>query len=122
MKFKIPFKGKDYEIKIEETEKGTRIEVGEKEFFFEEEKKTLLPKSFEKRDFLEKKFLAPIAGTISEIFVQEGEIVERGQKILILSAMKMENEIVAEVKGKVKKIFVKKGEVVKKGDQLFILE
>lgn len=52
--------------------------------------------------------MAPISGTIAEIFIKEGDFVEKEQKLLTLLAMKMENEILAEKEGKVKKIFVKK--------------
>jgi biotin carboxyl carrier protein len=61
-----------------------------------------------------------LPGTISEIFVKEGDFVKEGQKLFLLSAMKMENEILSDFEGKVKKIFVKKGENVKK-DQILLI-
>lgn len=119
MKFKINFQGKEYEIEILETNEGTKIRVGEKEFLFEREKEetttsVVLPKS----DFSKKKICAPISGMISEIFIKEGDWVKKNQPLLHIYAMKMENEILAEKEGKITKIFVKKGENVKKDDPL----
>lgn len=124
MKFKINIKGKEYEVEILELEEGTKIRIDEKEFFFEKRKKeTSLPSvSFKKRNFLEKEIRAPISGTISEVFVKEGDFIKKGEKLLFLSAMKMENEIVSEFEGKIKKVFVKKDQKVKEGEVLVLLE
>jgi len=69
-----------------------------------------------------KEIRAPITGAISKIFVKEGEKIERGQKILNLSAMKMENEIISESTGKIKKINVKEGQLVKANELLAEIE
>ncbi len=60
-----------------------------------------------------------IPGTISGIFMKEGDKVQIGQKLLILEAMKMENEILSPIEGIIKKIYVKKGDITKK-DQLLV--
>jgi biotin carboxyl carrier protein len=120
MKFLIKIGDKEYPIEIFEGENEVKIKVGEKEFIFKKEEIFLAKTKFEKRKFKEKKILAPIAGTISEIFVKEGDFIKEGQKLFLLSAMKMENEILSDFEGKVKKIFVKKGENVKK-DQILLI-
>ena len=56
-----------------------------------------------------------IPGLISKIFVNEKEIVKKGEKLFILEAMKMENEIVSPTKGYLDEILVKEGEIVEKG-------
>jgi len=61
---------------------------------------------------------APIPGTILDIKVQVGSIVKAGGLILILEAMKMENEIVAENDCTIKAIFVNKGDSVNSGDPM----
>jgi len=122
MRFNIQFRGKEYKVEIREEEKEVKIKIGDKEFSFEREKRQSKGFSFEKRDFSKKEILAPISGIISEIFIKEGEVVEKGQKVLTLSAMKMENEIISEWRGMVKKIYVKKGDAVKKDDKLVLLE
>ncbi|KUO70533.1 MAG: hypothetical protein APF81_23500 [Desulfosporosinus sp. BRH_c37] len=61
---------------------------------------------------------APMAGKIITVLVQEGEKVELNQPVLVLEAMKMENDIVAQQDGTVKNILVKEGQMVKAGEEL----
>lgn len=72
--------------------------------------------------FKEKEIKSPIPGTISAIFVKEGDEVKPNQKVLTLISMKMENEIISETCGKVKKIKAKENKFVNTGDVLIILE
>ncbi len=66
--------------------------------------------------------LAPVTGTITTIKVQPGQAVEVGALLLVLEAMKMENEIKAPKKGVVKEILVAKGSRVTEGQALAIVE
>jgi glutaconyl-CoA decarboxylase len=61
---------------------------------------------------------APIPGTIRAIKVVQGQAVARGDVILILDAMKMENEVCAESDGTVTRVFVETGTMVNTGDPL----
>ena len=61
---------------------------------------------------------APIPGLISSIFVKSGDIVETGEKLCILEAMKMENEITSPKNGTIKLINIYIGSNVEKGDLL----
>lgn len=61
---------------------------------------------------------APMAGKIMTVLVKEGEMVETDQPVLILEAMKMENDLVAPQAGTVKSILVKAGQMVKAGEEL----
>lgn len=67
------------------------------------------------------KVTAPIPGTILEVKVQNGQKVKKGQLLLILEAMKMENEILAVRDGVVEAISVVKGTSVNTGDLLLAL-
>lgn len=58
------------------------------------------------------KILAPIPGTIVSIAVKAGQTVKAGQKVLILEALKMQNEIYSEVAGTVSEISVNEGSKV----------
>ena len=62
---------------------------------------------------------AIIPGTIQQIMVEEGALVESGTPVLILEAMKMRNVILSPVNGSIKKIFVAVGEQVAK-DHLLV--
>jgi glutaconyl-CoA/methylmalonyl-CoA decarboxylase subunit gamma len=64
---------------------------------------------------------SPMPGTILKVNVNSGETVKKGQVLLILEAMKMENEIVAAADGTVASINVSKGTSVNAGDVLISL-
>lgn len=65
---------------------------------------------------------SPLPGQIKKIFKSEGDEVEDGEGILVLEAMKMENEIKAPKKGKIKKIFLKENSSVESDGKLFTVE
>lgn len=65
---------------------------------------------------------APMPGTVLDIKVNQGDTVTEGQVLVILEAMKMENEIVAPRSGKVSAINTSKGSSVNAGDPLVSLE
>jgi biotin carboxyl carrier protein len=64
---------------------------------------------------------SPLPGVILEIFVKEGDVVKIGQKLLMLEAMKMENNIEADQPGKVVSITKHKGDSVMEGDVLIVI-
>ena len=66
--------------------------------------------------------VAPMPGIILSIAVKEGDEVGAGDTLLVLEAMKMENEIHAPRAGKVKKIYVKEGAEVRAGSELVEFE
>ncbi len=64
------------------------------------------------------KVTAPMPGTILDVKVSQGASVSKGDVIMVLEAMKMENDIVAPCDGSVTSIVVKKGDSVQSGDTL----
>lgn len=68
-----------------------------------------------------KTMLAPMAGTILRILVKEGQRVKKGENLIVLEAMKMENEIVADEDGIIRRIFVKANDSVESDQPLLIL-
>jgi len=65
---------------------------------------------------------APIPGAVKQILVAVGDYVSEGAAVLVLEAMKMENEISAPVAGKVSRIAVGLGESVQEGQLLLQIE
>lgn len=61
---------------------------------------------------------APMPGLVLEIRVNEGDVIKKGDPVLVLEAMKMENIIKSPVDGTIKKISVKKGLAVEKNQVL----
>ena len=134
MKFKTKIKDKVYKIEIvDKAEEGTEIRVGQKSFIFKVED---MPKNgktgkiraserhvlVQKRTFKSKEIKAPMAGIISKVFIEKGKLLKKGEKVILLSAMKMENEIVSDFEGKVKEIKVKQEQRVKEEEVLVTLE
>lgn len=69
-----------------------------------------------------KPVVAPLPGTINEIKVKVGDKVNAGDTVVILEAMKMQNNIEAEKDGKVTAICVKPGQAVLEEDALVVIE
>ena len=65
---------------------------------------------------------APMPGLILDILAKPGQAVEKGDQLLILEAMKMENVLKAEGEGVIKSIEVQKGNAVEKGQILIEME
>lgn len=68
------------------------------------------------------KVSCPLPGTIISLNVKEGDTVAAGQTLLVLEAMKMENNIDAEKGGVVKQVLVAAGATVMEGDVLLVIE
>lgn len=66
--------------------------------------------------------LSFIPGTVLDILIENGQIVKKGEILMILDAMKMQNKLRCIMDGKVKSIAVKKGDKVSKGTVLLELE
>src|SRR5690625_3791346 len=66
--------------------------------------------------------LAPMPGTVTELAVHPGDAVEAGDVLVILTAMKLENEITAPGPGIVRQLAVASGDNVNSGDRLVRIE
>ncbi len=144
----LKINGHKVEIKIFEDEDGfTYLEYKNKKYLAEiieknQNKYTVLlngvsysftiesPISYSRRKYLEKfkevpkteNISAPMPGKIIELLVEENVTVKEGESILILEAMKMQNEITTHVSGKVKKIHVRPGDTVSKDQVMMEIE
>jgi biotin carboxyl carrier protein len=68
------------------------------------------------------KVSVPMPGKVIAVLVSEGDSVERGQGLVIVEAMKMENEVRSPLAGEVKEIRVKPGDAVEGGAVLIVVE
>ena len=116
--------GRNYEIKREETATDLHLWVGAACFAVELRD----PRSLRSRNKTggdekgPRKLLAPMPGRIVRLLVAENSEVEAGQGIVVVEAMKMQNEIKSPKKGIVKKISATPGAAVNPGDVLAIVE
>ena len=67
------------------------------------------------------KVTSPLPGTILDVFVNVGDQVKAGQRVVLLEAMKMENNIEADTDGTVTSVNVRKGDSVLEGDTLIVI-
>jgi biotin carboxyl carrier protein len=110
--------GETFLVEVEEISEGSNESQVPP---LEVEKTTSIMRNFnkpEKREMENGLVVAPLPGVVSEIRVEVGQEVDKGSILLILDAMKMENEILAPFNGAVRSIFVEVGSQVKRGDQL----
>jgi biotin carboxyl carrier protein len=68
------------------------------------------------------KVSVPMPGKVIAVLVAEGDMVEKGQGLIIVEAMKMENEVRSPIAGEVKEIKVKAGDAVEGGAVLAVVE
>ncbi|MBR5603940.1 MAG: biotin/lipoyl-binding protein [Bacteroidales bacterium] len=139
-KFKFTISGKQYEVEVQSFENdkaqvvvnGTQYEV-DVEREKEEAKPVIAPRPAAPKAAAPAaapaaagnvdgvKAVAPLPGTIMQIFVNVGDQVKRGDKILMYEAMKMENNFLAEVDGVIKDIKVRVGDNVLQGAVLVVI-
>lgn len=140
-KFKFTISGKQYEVEVQSFEgdkaqvvvNGTSYEV-DVEREKEAAKPVVAPRpaapapkaetpkaAASAGDANGHKSVAPLPGTIMQIFVNVGDQVKRGDKILMYEAMKMENNFLAEVDGEIKDIKVRVGDNVLQGAVLVVI-
>ena len=128
-KFIINVNGSQYEVEVEEVTNG--VNSSQSSVQKPQPKPAPQPKK-ESKPVEEKKEVtvaagaeaveAPMPGTILSINVNEGDTVKSGQILVILEAMKMENEILSPRDGKVVSIATSKGASVNTGDKLVVIE
>jgi biotin carboxyl carrier protein len=116
--------GRVYEIKREASVAETRLWVGHTPYASEWRD----PRSLRGRkrsaaeDESPQKLVAPMPGKVIRILLQEKAEIEPGQSVLVMEAMKMQNEIKSPRKGTIQKILVAEGAKVNAGDVLAIVE
>ena len=114
----IEINGVSYDVDIEKKEKKTPILSVSKVLSssIETNKKTSKP-----GDVKPNSIKAPIPGTVLKINYNVGDNVQLGDTVIILEAMKMQNELHATTSGKIDEIAVKVGDSVMEGDDLILI-
>ena len=114
---------KAYEVKCERVAGDLHLWVGSARFAVEvRDPRSLRGRSRAVDDHGPRKLTAPMPGKIVRVLVSEGAEVEAGAGVLVVEAMKMQNEIKSPKKGTIQKILVSAGAAVNAGDVLAIVE
>jgi len=134
--FKFTINGQTYDVEIKQIEdNNASIEVNGTEYNVQlhQEVKIATPKtpkivtkaanlqdgeSFMKKASAGSGIKSPLPGTILEVNVSVGDTIKRGQKVLVMEAMKMHNDVLSEKDGVVKAVKVSAGQAVMEGDVL----
>ncbi|ACF12647.1 biotin/lipoyl attachment domain-containing protein [Chloroherpeton thalassium ATCC 35110] len=136
-KYKFKISGNEYTVDIKTFEDNVaEIEVNGTQYFVELEKEIKTPKTpklvrAQAPPPKEHKPLsstgvsvlkAPLPGTILKVMAKPGDIVKKEQNLLVMEAMKMENNILSEKDGTIKSVKVAPGDTVLQGDVLLEIE
>lgn len=121
--FRVIVNGNEYNVQIEEIKEHSSViqSVIEKKT----EAPKVIPKAAPPKKVITENAAgainAPLPGAILDVKVKMGDKVKKGDTLIILEAMKMENEIMAPGDGTVVEIGIQKGNSVNAGDVLIVL-
>ena len=111
--YKIKVNGKSYRVELEAIEQIDTVPL--------EEKKKQESKKIINNDGA-KEVVSPIQGQVTNLKVKVGDKVKKGDVLIIIEAMKLENEVVSPFEGQVAEILVTKGQNVKAKEPIIIIE
>ena len=112
-----------YEVKCERVARDVHIWVGSRRFAPEvRDPRSLRSRVRDIDEHGPKKLTAPMPGKVVRILLAQGAEVEAGTGVLVVEAMKMQNEVKSPKKGTIQKILVAEGAAVNAGDVLAIVE
>ena len=111
--YKIKVNGKSYRVELESIEQVDTVPLEEKK---KQESKKIINSSGVKE------VVSPIQGQVTNVKVKVGDKVQKGDVLLIVEAMKLENEVVSPFEGQVAEVLVTKGQNVKAKDVIVTIE
>lgn len=114
-KYNVTVNGESFEVEIQKISDGDSSQIIEKTKEKEIPAKKPDPKPTNSKV---EPLLAPMSGKIIEVLVSENQTVKKGEKLVILEAMKMENEITATEDMLIEKILCKVGDQVESSSEL----
>ena len=111
--YKIKVNGKSYRVELESIEQVDTVPLEEKK---KQESKKIINNSGVKE------VVSPIQGQVTNVKVKVGDKVQKGDVLLIVEAMKLENEVVSPFEGQVAQVLVTKGQNVKAKEAIITIE
>ncbi len=118
--------GKSYDLRLEEKNDKVRVSVRDQQFLVDvvDERRRRLREAAGHKLHVEgaQVIEAPMPGKVVRLLVKVGDEVAEGQGLVVVEAMKMENELKSPKAGKVKEITAKEGLAVEGGAKLLVVE
>ncbi|MGH9794937.1 MAG: biotin/lipoyl-containing protein [Candidatus Acidiferrales bacterium] len=121
--FSILLDGRSFEVRVDAHAGGLRIHTGHREYPVT----VIDPRSWrgKRGHALEaagrQQIVAPMPGKVVRLLVQQGDAIEAGKGLLVVEAMKMQNEIRAPKSGTVERLLVSEGQPVNAGEVLAVV-
>jgi len=121
--YSLLINGRSFEVRVDEHPDGLRIHTGHREFPV----KVVDPRAWRGKHGHSveaegrQQVHAPMPGKVVRLLVKQGEAVEAGKGLLVVEAMKMQNEIRAPKSGTVERLHVGEGQAVNAGDLLAVI-
>jgi biotin carboxyl carrier protein len=114
--------GTDYEVEVEgiKTKPVHIVNQGAQTPVMQSEEPVVKPAASSSGSAMPLK--SPLPGVILDVYAKEGDTVKAGQKVMLLEAMKMENNIEADRDGVIERINARKGDAVLEGDVLLTIK
>ncbi len=123
--YSLLINGKSYEVNLNNKNGDCSIHINGEHYHISivnEKKKSKIKKTGFDDTAGKQVINASMPGKVIKVLIKEGDDVEDGQGLIVLEAMKMENEIEAPRKGKITSILVNEGDTVEGGVKLLIIE
>jgi biotin carboxyl carrier protein len=121
--YSVLAEGRSFEVRAVPTPDGLRVHVGGRQFIVEvRDPRDASRHSRAASGSGRQNISTPMPGKVVRTLVREGDAVEAGQGLVVVEAMKMQNEMKASRAGRVVEVRVRDGETVGAGDTLVVLE
>jgi len=122
-KYKVRIDGKEYHVEVEREGGRTEEERAEKKELVMKEKEPFGKyETYETITTKEKNITAPMPAKVIKVNCKAGERVKKGEVLVILEAMKMENEIHSPVEGTIKEVMVQEGSNVSQDEPMILFD
>ena len=121
--FSVLLVGEAFEVRVEPNARGARIQIGGREYLAELDDPRQWQRGAGGAVDTEgrQSIMAPMPGKVVRVLVEPGSTVAAGQGLLVVEAMKMQNEIKSPKDGKVERINVSEGQAVNAGEVLAVI-
>ena len=121
--YSVLLEGRSFEVRTIGAQHGLSVEAGGRRFAVEvRDPRNASRQSRAATGSGRQRISAPMPGKVVRLLVREGDTVDIGQGLIVVEAMKMQNEMKASRTGRVVEVCVRDGDTVTAGDTLVVLE
>ncbi|OAA31050.1 hypothetical protein AT15_08735 [Kosmotoga arenicorallina S304] len=134
-KYRVRVNGKEYLVEVEEIQNLQEVPASEEQGSTSGVQRTAPVRKVSSESIAEKtaqhkspehstggSLISPMTGIILDVLVSAGDYVNKGDKVIVMEAMKMENSVLSDRDGVIKEVRVKKGDNINAGDIMIVFE